>query len=107
MSQGGYHVWNKTVEQLKAAADPLRIRLIQELVVGPRTAGGTGPSVRDGLSAGCLTILVFYFASVLLTVPVRSIRQYRARAAPFEVALISSLKQVESTDGQFEARPGR
>lgn len=37
MTHDGHHLWLKTVDQLKALADPLRIRLIQDLMAAPRT----------------------------------------------------------------------
>jgi len=37
VSQDGSSFWKQSVEQLKALADPLRIRLIRELIDRPRT----------------------------------------------------------------------
>ena len=37
MPQEASNIWKQSVEQLKALADPLRIRLLRELVNAPRT----------------------------------------------------------------------
>ena len=85
VSQDGYHVWNKTVEQLKALADPLRIRLIQELVVGPRTV--TELALQYEMDIGGLSHHLGVLFRVGLVDRTRQGRfvEYRV-AAPFEVA---------------------
>ena len=37
MPQEASNIWKQSVEQLKALADPLRIRLLRELINAPRT----------------------------------------------------------------------
>lgn len=37
MPEKGLNSWKRSVEQLKAVADPVRIRLLRELVNAPRT----------------------------------------------------------------------
>lgn len=82
--QDGYHLWIRTVEQLKALADPLRIRLIQELMQGPSTV--TELAIQFEMDIGGLSHHLGVLFRVGLVDRARQGRfvEYRV-AAPFEL----------------------
>lgn len=106
VSQDGYHVWNKTVEQLKALADPLRIRLVQELVAGPRTV--TELAIQYEMDIGGLSHHLGVLFRVGLVDRTRQGRfvEYRV-AVPFDVDRGQVLRlKLDRLTVELELAPG-